>query len=209
MSTDVKHVLLIGAGGHAKVVYETLRCIFPQLFIEVRDDDLSLMGQIFYDTRIENPSFPTVTDATNVHVAIGCNATRKRISEYFLDRGYSLFSAVHPAASVSRQAKIADGVLVAAQSVVGPDTVIDEGAIINHGAVVDHDCKIGPWAHIAPNSTLSGDVRVHEGVLVGAGAIVLPGVEIEKWATVGAGAVVTRNVTARSVVVGVPARAQK
>ena len=49
-------------------------------------------------------------------------------------------------------------------------------------------------------------MTLREGCSVGARAVVLPGVEIGEWATVAAGAVVTKDVAAHALVVGVPAR---
>ena len=78
--------------------------------------------------------------------------------------------------------------------------------IINSGANVDHDCKIGKGSHLAPMATLAGEVVVGNNVFIGTNATVLPGLKIEDNVLVGAGAVVTKNVTRGTVVVGNPAR---
>jgi maltose O-acetyltransferase len=56
------------------------------------------------------------------------------------------------------------------------------------------------------NMTRLGPIRVEDDAWIGAGAIILPDVTIGQCAIIGAGAVVTRNVPAYSVVAGVPAR---
>lgn len=206
MSIEFSQVVLVGAGGHSRVVYDALRAHNGALSIDVRDDNPDLSGRRFFESRINVPAFADSVVSVPVHVAIGDNATRRRVAERFAGRGCRLLTIVHSASSVSRYAQIADGAFVAAKAVVGPGVVVGKGAIVNHGAVIDHDCAVAPWAHIAPNATLGGEVKVGEGALVGAGAVVLPGLEIEEWATVGAGAVVTRKVRANSVVVGVPAK---
>lgn len=206
MSIESSQVVLVGAGGHAKVVYEALRALKPALSIDVRDDDPGLAGDKFFESRVNVPAFSNSAMSSPVHIAVGDNATRRRVAEQFSRSGCRLLTIIHPASSVSRYAEISDGALIAAKAVVGPGAVVGKGAIVNHGAVVDHDCTIAPWAHIAPNATLGGEVKVGEGAFVGAGAVVLPGLEIEEWATVGAGAVVTRKVLANSIVVGVPAK---
>lgn len=206
MSIELNHVLLIGAGGHAKVVYDTLRRIDPTLSIQVMDEDNALDGHDFVDTYIEALSLPHMIVTKPAHIAIGDNATRQRLGRELAERGHTLFSVIHPAAVVSPRAQISEGALIAAMAIVGPGATVGKGGIVNHGAVVDHDCVIGPWAHIAPNATLGGGVTVGEGALVGAGAVVLPATSIEAWATVGAGAVVTSNVAAHAVVMGVPAK---
>ena len=206
MSIESKEVLLIGAGGHAKVVYDTLCCIDPSLHIHVRDDNPTLEDHRFFDLCIKVPSFPDSNSPIPVHIAIGNNAARKKVAKQFLEYGYKLLSVVHPTSSVSPHAQVAEGVLIAAHSVIGPSAVVGEGVIVNNGAIIDHDCTVAPWAHLGPNASLGGDVTVREGAFIGAGAVVLPGVKIEGWSTVGAGAVVTRNVAAHTVVMGIPAR---
>ena len=52
-------------------------------------------------------------------------------------------------------------------------------------------------------------VTVSDGAYIGAGAIILPGVTIGRESVVGAGAVVTKNVPAHTVVAGVPAKVIK
>ena len=206
MSIESSIVVLIGAGGHARVVYDALRTINGALAIDVRDDDPVLSGRRFFESCISVPAFAGSMISVPVHIAIGDNATRKRVADQFTGRGCQLMAVIHPTSCVSRYAQISDGAFIAANAVVGPGAVVGRGAIVNHGAVIDHDCAVAPWAHVAPNATLGGEVKVGEGALVGAGAVVLPGLVVQEWATVGAGAVVTRKVGANSVVVGVPAK---
>lgn len=206
MSTEPGKVVLVGAGGHAKVVYDALRAIDPVSDIDVRDDDPALLGRPFLDSAINVSAFADYAVSASIHIAIGDNAARRRVAERLDDRGCRLLAITHPASSVSRYAQVAAGAFIAANSVVGPGAFVGKGAIVNHGAVVDHECVVAPWTHIAPNATLGGKVKVGEGALVGAGAIVLPGIEVGEWATIGAGAVVTRDVSAYSTVVGVPAK---
>ena len=102
--------------------------------------------------------------------------------------------------------EIAPGTVICAGAVVNSCVRIGSHVIVNTNAVVEHDCVIGDFTHVAPAACLGGEVRTGVGVLVGAGATILPGLEIGNRAIVGAGAVVTRNVAAGDVVVGIPAR---
>jgi sugar O-acyltransferase (sialic acid O-acetyltransferase NeuD family) len=206
---SIERLVIVGAGGHAKVVYEAVRSSYPVLNITVIDDKPALQGTTFLDTKISNPAVITNNTELLVHVAIGENMTRKRVTQTFLDLGAQLFTVQHPAAILSKSACINPGCMLAASAIVGPETEVGMGAIINHAAVVDHDCVLGNWSHIAPRATLGGGVKIGEGVLIGAGAVVLYGRRVSDWAVVGAGAVVTRDVPAGQTVVGVPARARK
>lgn len=195
--------LILGAGGHAKVVLDALQRGSPEARIEVWDEDPAKAG-----TRLLGIAVKTGREALrrSCHVAIGDNEARRRLGEAVLAAGGSLAAVVHPAAQVSRHASLGEGAFVAAQAVVAPSARVGRGAIVNHGAVVDHDCEVGEWTHIAPGAILGGGVRVGAGCLIGSGAVILVGIQVGERATVGSGAVVTRDVPARATVIGVPAR---
>lgn len=203
MPTDI---LLICAGGHAKVVYAALRLQWPDARVRLIDDDPALGGSDFLDLKIETPASDWASLPALVHVCVGNNSTRRAIAEKIQGMGKQLLSIVHPAAIVSSHAEIADGAFIAAGAIVGPCARIGAGAIINHAAVVDHDCQVGDFAHVAPNATLGGGARIGMAALLGAGAVVLPTLEVGDGAVVGAGAVVNCGVAAGQTVAGIPAR---
>ena len=202
MSTD--KTLLIGAGGHARVVVDALLStgVDPSQ-LAVADEDAGKAGSDILGIPVALYG-PAVASARGFHICIGNNGVRRRLFDALpIDRAVSV---IHPAASVSSYAEIGPGSFIAASAVVAPCARLGVSCIVNHGAVVDHDCQIGAHSHIAPGATLAGNCHLGSGVLVGAGARVLPGVKIGDNAVVGAGAVVTRDVRAGVTVVGVPAR---
>lgn len=196
-------ILLLGAGGHAKVVLDALLLTgTPRAAVDVADDAAALQGLDFLGAPVR-----LARDCVGrwFHVAIGATATRERVYTRLQAEGRVPLAVVHPAASVSALATLGEGVFVAAQAVVAPSAQLGDGVIVNHGAVVDHDCVVGAFAHIAPNATLGGAVKIGRRVLVGAGATLLPGVEVGDDSTIGAGALVTRNIDGKATWVGVPA----
>lgn len=81
---------------------------------------------------------------------------------------------------------------------------ISDGALIGHNVVlatVNH--AIDPKDH---RKNSYAPIRIGENVWIGSQAVILPGVTIGEWAVVAAGAVVTKDVPAYTVVGGVPAR---
>jgi sugar O-acyltransferase (sialic acid O-acetyltransferase NeuD family) len=202
----ISDCVIIGAGGHAKVVLDAyLRC-YPNALVELRDDAVLKCGMSVLGASVVAPVGPVARLRGPCHVAIGDNARRRSFGVAVIEAGLMLLAIVHPRAEVSAHASIDQGVFVAAGAIVAAGANIGAGVIVNHGAIVDHDCAVGAWSHIAPNSVLGGAVKIGAGCLIGSGAVILPGVCIGDEAAIGAGAVVTRNVGAGVTVVGVPAR---
>ncbi|MEY4564102.1 MAG: hypothetical protein RLZZ618_3379 [Pseudomonadota bacterium] len=202
-------VVIVGAGGHAKVVMDALQSGDPSSQRCFADDDLARAGQLLLGCAIEGPIAKAVHAGDHFHVAIGNNPVRQRLHAQLSSAGAQARTVIHPRAVVSSHAVLGHGVFVAAAAVVAPTATVHDGVIVNHGAVVDHDCVVGAFTHIAPNATLGGGVTVGALVLIGAGATVLPGVDIGEGAVIGAGAVVVRSVPAGEIFCGVPARAAR
>ncbi|TWC68389.1 acetyltransferase [Herbaspirillum sp. SJZ099] len=203
MLTD--SVFIIGAGGHAKVVLDAIIAGEAKYRIVIRDDDSRMEGQVVLGHVVKVPALDIDMLGAFVHLAIGRANVREMFWEKTMSLGATPHTVIHPAALLSRFSQIGGGTFLAAGSIVGPCVEIGRSVIVNHGAVIDHDCIVGDFSHIAPNATLGGQVQVGKRVLVGAGANVLPGVNIADNAMIGAGAVVTRNVGAGEIWVGVPA----
>lgn len=199
-------IALLGAGGHAKVVLDTLHLLGVSDVISIYDDSPNKRGSEILGFKVCVPIQNYLNLPINIHITIGDNSARRRLGEDILSIEKNYLSITHPAAVVSKHSRIGKGVFIAAGAIIAPDTVLDDGIIVNHHAVIDHDCSIGSWTHIAPGVVLGGGVSVGKNCLIGAGAIILPGIEIGENAIVGAGAVVTRDVAKGITVVGIPAQ---
>ena len=204
MRTRAK-LVLAGAGGHGRVVYDTLQK-GTRLAIEVRDDDQRLANNPFLDTTVKVPIVLGTEHGMQLHVAIGANDVREKVWRKGQAVGMDLVTIVDPNATVSRFAKLGRGCFVAAGAIVSARASIGEGAIVNHNAVVDHDCQVGAWSHIGPGAVLGGGAVVGDLALVGSLAVVLAGCFVGEKAVVGAGAVVRHDVPPGCIVVGVPAQ---
>lgn len=196
-------ILLLGAGGHGKVVLDALLAAgVPRAAVDVSDENAAAHGAEFLGAPV---CALGESAARRFHVSVGVAAARERIHLRLEAAGLAPLTVRHPAACVSPLASLAGGCFVAAHAVVGPAARLGPSVIVNHGAVVDHDCVVGAFCHIAPNATLAGNVTIGRRVLVGAGANLLPGVRVGDDAIIGAGAVVRADVPAGGTWAGVPA----
>jgi UDP-perosamine 4-acetyltransferase len=196
-------VLVLGGGGHAKPVIETLRALGAEI-VGLLDD--APRGAV-----LGVPWRGVIADlmgsgAEAAVIAIGDNAIRQRLGAVCRQAGLALPRLIHPAALVSDSATIGEGAQVMARAVIGAEARIAPLALINTGAIVEHDTMIGEAAHIAPGAVLCGLVRVGARALIGAGAVLRPGVAVGEGAVVAPGAAVSEAVPDGARVGGVPAR---
>jgi len=197
-------VVVIGAGGHAKVVISALQAAGITVDVAL-DEDEGKWGSEILNVPVEGPT-NLIRKMENVAavIAIGSNSIRKKIAlEYSNVRWLTV---IHPKAYVHESVQIGKGTVVFAGAIIQPYTKIGSHVIINTGATIDHDCEIGDYVHIAPGSHLAGNVKIGEGAFVGIGASIIPGIKIGEWAVIGAGAVVIDDIPPYTTAVGVPAK---
>ncbi|SFH76277.1 UDP-perosamine 4-acetyltransferase [Selenomonas ruminantium] len=205
-----KPVIIIGAGGHARVLYDCL-CLLGVEVLGALDkcypkgDRTSRIPILGNDSTIHAYATDAV-ELVNGIGSVGDTSLRAAIYNKFKKLGYSFRTVVHPAATMARDCDLSEGVQVMAGVVVNTGVKISADSIINTGAIVDHDCFIGRHVHIAPGCTISGGVNVGDGAHLGVGATVIQGVDIGRNVLVGAGAVVLKDVLADMKVAGVPAK---
>lgn len=201
-------LLILGAGGHAKVVAETALAAGVASRIAFLDDRPSppvlgwpVLGSL--DQALE----PSIQEQfTSAVVAIGHPSTRLRWIERLQKAGYELPVLIHPSAWISPSAQFGPGSVVFAQAAVQSQAVIGTGAILNTGCSVDHDVQLGDGVHICPGARLAGEVQVGFRSWIGIGASVIQQIRIGADVTVGAGAAVVRDLPDGVTAVGVPAR---
>lgn len=206
----MRPVIVIGGGGHAKVVIDMLRLRGRDIigFVDpVSPPDLA------YDF----PPWLGDDDAVMTHRTAGIELAngigsiastkaRRDIFERFQARGYRFTGITHPSAVIAHDAVMAEGVQIMAGAIVQSGVRIGANAILNTGCIADHDCWIGAHAHLAPRCVLSGNVQVEDDAHIGTAAAIIQGKRIGRGSIVGAGAVVIEDVPADTLVLGVPAR---
>ena len=201
-------LLIIGAGGHGKVVADAALETGQWDEIVFLDDawpEKQKNGRWDIHGKIDQLSDWKGRCAGAV-VAIGNNHLRMELQLKLIGAGFEVATIVHPSAQVSRFSRLGAGCVVFANAVVNVDAELGEATIINTAATVDHDCRLGKAVHVAPGANLGGGVSVGDFSWVGIGATVRHYIEIGADVTVGAGAAVVSNIKDGVTAVGMPAR---
>lgn len=202
-------VIIIGAGGHGKVIFDVLSKT-EQKVTAFLDDDKEKYNTAIHGVQVQGviADIPKFAEQfpLGAFAAIGNNFIRKKIYLKLKELGFAMIKAISPESYTFDKNNIGAGTLVMPKAVVNIDAVIGENCIINTGAVIEHGCKISDHSHVASLACLAGEVEVGEEVLIGAGAVILQQIKIGRGAVVGAGAVVLNDVQEYAVVVGNPAR---
>jgi UDP-perosamine 4-acetyltransferase len=208
-SGEDQPVIILGGGGHAKVLIATLLMLGRSIIGFV--DPAASKKSIFGVKCLGDDSVVLHHKARNIRLvngvgSIGSNSSRCDLFNRFKEHGFSFGTVVHPTAIIALDVRLGEGAQIMAGVVIQPGGRVGANAIVNTGAVIDHDCNVGAHVHIAPGAALSGNVRIAIGAHIGTGATIIQSTRIGAWSLVGAGAVVIRNVPARAAFVGVPAK---
>lgn len=203
-------LLILGAGGHARVIVSVLRLlqVHPAGCVAPEAPDANWYSEIPWlgTDRELSKRDPATTRLVSGVGGTRSNERRQRIFEFGKSLGFRFHTVLHPRAIVAEGAVIEEGAVVMAGAIIQVGCTIGRNAIINTGAIVDHDCVIGAHAHIAPGVRLSGNVSVGRGTHIGTGASVIQGITIGESALLAAGCVAIDDVPDRAAVAGVPAR---
>lgn len=188
---------IIGAGGLGKELRSMLEAL-PCTYSATYDRDLTL----------GHPPPSSIPAGASVAFAIGDSQLRRKAFQELNSQDYDYPSLIHPQAQLQDPSSIAvgEGSVIANNSLLTCDIELGRFVFINLNCTIGHDVKLGDFSSLMPSVNLGGAVSSDEEVYLGTGATVLPGLHLGAQCIVGAGAVVTRDVSPCTTVVGVPAR---
>jgi sugar O-acyltransferase (sialic acid O-acetyltransferase NeuD family) len=196
---DNCRIVLLGAGGHAKVLLDVL--IASGVKVDgVVDPILAENGGFWRGIAVigNDDELLKIGPAEIVLVnGIGSlpgKSLRQRLFAQFRTAGFRFISVVHPSALMGSGVVLGEGVQLMAGSIVQADSTIGDNSIVNTGALIDHDCVFGSHVHIAPGVVISGGVRVGNGAHIGTGVSIIQGMAIGAGAVIGAGTVVLKDI---------------
>jgi sugar O-acyltransferase (sialic acid O-acetyltransferase NeuD family) len=204
-------IVVIGGGGHAKVVLSILHKLNKYQILgysDLRDNGVLLAVDYIGSDQVLT-SMAAKWTRLNAVLAIGqvgLGKARQELLARLQSLSLSFPSIVSPDSVLNEEVRIGDGVTVMDGVVINSGTLIGRGAIVNTNSTVEHDVRIDDWVHIAPGVTISGGVTIGRFSMIGAGATVIEGKQIASECIVGAGATVVHDLTEPGVYVGTPAR---
>lgn len=204
----MKPFIVIGAGGHARVVIDALRSIEASIagvldiaYDGEREDILGspVLGGL--DVLAEYPP-----GAVWLAIAVGDNIERRAIFDRYGGDGYEFPPVIHVQAVVSDTARLGSGSFVNVGAIVNARVRIGENCIVNTGSILDHETVLGDHSHVAPGVRVAGRVTIGGATFVGIGTSIIDGVRIGDGVIVGAGSVVIDDLESGFTYAGVPAR---
>jgi|TARA_B110001469_G_C9601579_1_gene298936 sugar O-acyltransferase (sialic acid O-acetyltransferase NeuD family) len=193
-----KPVIIIGAGGHAKVVanilklsrIEVLGVVTPDLNVGSYFLNLKVLG----DDSVIFDYAPAEIELVNGVGALPHQNIRLKLTQQMTEKAYVFAKVTHPTAIIAKDVVLDEGSQIMAGVIIQPGTMIGKNTIINSGSIIDHDCRIAENCHIAPGVVCSGGVNIEKNVHIGTGTSIIQNIKIGEGSIIAAGSIVYKDV---------------
>jgi len=204
--------VIVGNGGHAKVVIDILREMGGYEIIGITTDKECSSDSFCGYPILGNDDILSgliKNGIKNAAIGIGGfrdNSLRKKIYKKIEIAGFRIVSAVHPSAVISRTVSMGQGNIIFPGVIINTDVRIGNNVIIATGSTIDHETVIKDNVLISAGVNVGASTVIEEGALLAIGSKVVSGINIGKDSLVAAGAVIVNDVRQNSRVFGIPAR---
>lgn len=207
----MEKVLLIGAGGFAKVIVDTIEAagiyeIAGFVDNEGVEDEYRSYKVIGSDRDLDFLYSQGISNAVVAIGFLGGSDKRRNIFSRLKGIGFSMPPVIDRTAVIAGDVIIGEGTYIGKNAVVNSEAKIGKMCIINTSSVIEHECSVEDFSHVSVGAVACGQVKIGPDVFVGANAAIIQGVKVAGNCIIGAGAVVTGNITKEGTYVGVPAR---
>lgn len=196
-------LLIIGCGGHAKVITDIAKSLG---IVEFYYHDRDLSHNKFLGKDVIHEEIKNYDDY--FFVALGDNFLREKVTRNFQKRNPKSKNKtlIHPSSVVSKNCTIGDGSVIMPLCVVNSSSQIGKGVIVNTRSSLDHDNSLLNYSSIAPGVVTGGNVKIGRRSAISIGAVIKNNIEIGSDSIIGASSFVNKNIPDRCLVYGTPAK---
>lgn len=202
----MKELLIVGSGGFAReVIWLAQECgrQIKGILCDQQVVGTEIMGVPVVGGQNDGPKFA----GCELVVGIGSPAVRKKVVDNLTQNGAVQFATlIHPDVKMSSSVTVGAGTVICAGCILTVDIEVGSHCILNLNSTVGHDCVIGDFVTVAPIVAISGNVTIGNGTEVGTGASIRQGITLGESAMLGMGGVLTKDLPARSIFAGNPAK---
>lgn len=208
----MKKIVLVGAGGHALSVIDSIQSNEEYEIIGITELDYvagkKVLGyEILGNDAILKSVFDSGVKYAFITVgSIGNTALREKLYFMLKSIGFILPAIIDKSSNIGSGIWLGAGIYAGKNTVVNAKSTIKDMAIINTGAIIEHGCCINEFTHIGPGAVLCGDVKIGARTHVGANATVIQGVTIGDNSIIGAGSIVVHDMPDKVIAYGNPCK---
>jgi sugar O-acyltransferase (sialic acid O-acetyltransferase NeuD family) len=204
-------IVIVGGGGHAKVLISMIKKLGRYTIAGYTDPDDrgSILGVRYLGDDDILEEFAKQQNQPSAALGIGHMSPRSGragVIGRIAGCGFDFPHLISPDSIVNEAVALGRGTVVLDGAVINSGAFIGEWAIVNTRAVVEHDCRIGRNVHVAPGAVICGGAVIGDDTVIGAGAVIKQYVNVHERCMIGAGAVVLSDIGEPGVFAGVPAK---
>ena len=210
----MKNVIVIGSGGHAKVIIDIIHSMNKYKIIGITSQSFR-KGEMFIGHKIIGDiDVLCEFNPEECLIAMGIggfkdNCIRQKNFLAVKSMGFTFLNVIHPSAIISKTCLFGEGIVIFPGVVLNTDVSIGDNTIVATGSTIDHETVIGKHILVSAGVTVGAYAKINDNVLIALGAKVVSGIIIGKNSLVAAGAVVIKDVQDNEVVYGIPAKPNK
>lgn len=206
----MEKLLLIGGGGHCKVVISAIKLAGEYEIAGIIDlpenigKSLCEVPIIGDDSDLEKFSGQGIKYCIVTVGSVGDSSTRRKLYALSKNIGFIHANVIHPTAVIDKSVKMGEGNFFSAGVIINSDARLGNNCIVNTGAIIEHDCVIGDSVHIASGVVISGGVSIGSNSHIGTGTSIIQSIAIGKNVIIGAGSNVIKNIRNNVTALGNP-----
>lgn len=209
----MKKVIVVGSGGHAKVVIDIVNSMAGMQIAGVTSMDLP-PGSVFCGYKVlgNDSVLPQLYQEGKFdELAIGVggykdNELRTKIYGNLKSAGFKIANVIHPTAYISKTVMLGEGCVIFPGVLLNTEVKIGNNSIVATGASIDHETVIGNNVLVSAGVTIGAYAKIEDNALIALGVKIISGITIGEKTLIGAGSVVVKNIESNSVAIGVPAK---